>query len=284
MSLKVDFTWICTAYVTALILALLAVVLTPGNDVLVIAFVADVVATLAIFGFSRVFDNSSFYDAYWSVAPPLLIAFWCISLGYFDLRLLILSILVVLWAVRLTHNWARGWQGLTHIDWRYIDLRKQTGVFYPLVDLLGIHLFPTGLVFLGCVPVWLLASATVTPFGVWDGLWIVIGFSALWLEYRADNVLRAFRQSAQSGEVLRHDVWSRCRHPNYLGELGFWLALACAGYIGSGSGWSWIGFVGMVLLFVGISIPMIDKRQLANKPDYAQYKRDVPSLIPGAKF
>ena len=31
--------------------------------------IADIAATLVIFGFSFIYNNSSFYDAYWSVAP-----------------------------------------------------------------------------------------------------------------------------------------------------------------------------------------------------------------------
>jgi hypothetical protein len=34
--------------------------------------VADVLATLVVFAFSRAYRNSSFYDAYCSVIPPLL--------------------------------------------------------------------------------------------------------------------------------------------------------------------------------------------------------------------
>ena len=37
------------------------------------AFIADVIATLVVFIFSRAYRNSSFYDAYWSVIPPLLL-------------------------------------------------------------------------------------------------------------------------------------------------------------------------------------------------------------------
>jgi steroid 5-alpha reductase family enzyme len=33
-------------------------------------------ATVVIFGFSRWFNNSSFYDAYWSIIPPLLALYW----------------------------------------------------------------------------------------------------------------------------------------------------------------------------------------------------------------
>ena len=40
------------------------------------AFAADVAATVVIFAFSRKYRNSSFYDAYWSVIPPLLAVYW----------------------------------------------------------------------------------------------------------------------------------------------------------------------------------------------------------------
>ncbi len=38
--------------------------------------IADLLATLVIFVFSRAYGNSSFYDAYWSVIPPVLLFYW----------------------------------------------------------------------------------------------------------------------------------------------------------------------------------------------------------------
>jgi len=207
--------------------------------------------------------------------------FWWSADGVvLDARHWLVGALVILWSVRLTHNWARGWTGLSHVDWRYIDLQNKTGVFFPLVDLFGIQLFPTLLVFLGTLPLWYLSQAGA-PFGVLDGLWIVIGYAALWLEFRADNVLREHRLDAtNAGKVLQSDVWSWCRHPNYLGEIGFWLSLGVAGFLATGITLNWLGIAAMIALFVGVSIPMIDKRQLANKADYADYRARVPSLIP----
>ena len=276
-----DFAWIALAYIVALAAAWLCVSYFADSSRLLQAAYADVVATLVIFVFSRVFKNSSFYDAYWSVAPPVLMAFWwSASTVVLDARHWLVGILVMLWAIRLTHNWARGWSGLSHVDWRYVDLQEKTGFFYPLVDLLGIQLLPTALVFLGCLPLWYLSQSNAA-FSLLDGTWIVIGYTALWLEFRADNVLRAHRlDTTQAGTVLQHDVWAWCRHPNYLGELGFWLSLGIAGYLATGLALNWLGTVAMIILFLGISIPMIDKRQLANKPGYAAYKASVPSLIP----
>src|SRR6201995_6148225 len=42
---------------------------------------ADLLATLVIFGFSRAYGNSSFYDAYWSVIPPVLLFYWWSQAG-----------------------------------------------------------------------------------------------------------------------------------------------------------------------------------------------------------
>ena len=44
--------------------------------------VADVLATLVIFAFSRVYGNSSFYDAYWSVIPQCCCSIGGVSPGY----------------------------------------------------------------------------------------------------------------------------------------------------------------------------------------------------------
>ena len=280
-----DFGWILIAYVVAIGAAALTVAAADETSPLWLALYGDIAATVVIFAFSTAFKNSSFYDAYWSVGPPVLMLYWWWSVDWaVDGRQLLLGLLVALWGIRLTHNWARGWTGLKHVDWRYVDLRAQTGAFYPVVDLLGIQGMPTLLTFLGSLPLYYLSIAEPVAWSSWDALWILIGYGALWLENRADNVLRAFRQSqaaaGRTGEVLDHDVWAWCRHPNYLGELGFWLSLAIAGYLVTGVGMAWAGIAGMVVLFVAISIPMIDKRQLANKPAYANYRTRVPSLIP----
>ena len=273
---------VTAVYLAALGVAVLAgwLAAREGADALVTAAVADGVATVVVFLASVVFRNSSFYDAYWSVAPPVLFAFWIWVGSGMDLRMALAMFVVVLWAVRLTWNWARGWHGLEHEDWRYVDLEKKTGAAYWLVNLLGIHLFPTVLVFVGCVPLWVVAHS-YEPFGWLDGAALVVGVCAVYLEWSADQALHAFRaRRNDASQVLREGLWARCRHPNYLGEILFWVSLALFGAAAGGAWWVWLGVVLMVGLFVGISIPMIDKRMLANKPAYAAYREEVPSLLP----
>ena len=72
------FRWICVAYAAALVVALVAGASMSGSHPLLIALVADIAATIAIFGFSYAFGNSSFYDAYWSVALVPLAIYWAV--------------------------------------------------------------------------------------------------------------------------------------------------------------------------------------------------------------
>ena len=137
------------AYLFALALAALAIRATPLEDPFWLAAIGDVVATLVIFRFSVANDNSSLYDPYWSLAPPVLFAYWALDGGAVPTRALIVAGLVAFWAARLTGNFLRGFHELSHEDWRYVDLREQHGKRYWLVSFVGVHFFPTVLTFAG---------------------------------------------------------------------------------------------------------------------------------------
>ncbi|MEC9214758.1 MAG: hypothetical protein VYA58_05145, partial [Pseudomonadota bacterium] len=59
---------ITLAYLVALIVAWITLQ-ALGESPIWDMFWADIAATIAIFVFSRLYKNSSFYDAYWSVIP-----------------------------------------------------------------------------------------------------------------------------------------------------------------------------------------------------------------------
>ena len=251
---------------------------------LYLAGLADLLATVVVFSFSLAFRNSSFYDVYWSVAPPLLVGYWWLSGDGELARVLVVFVIVLTWAIRLTGNWVKSWRGLDHEDWRYPKIHDATGRLYWPVSFLGIHLVPTIVVFIGCLPLFIVTHASVRMLNVWDGVAFAVGTGAVYLEARADRELSNFRQSRTSeAEVLDQGVWAWCRHPNYLGEIGFWVALGLFGYAANPTlWWNWAGVVVMVVLFLGVSIPLIDAQLLASKPAYADYRRRVWSLVPGA--
>lgn len=250
------------------------------------AFAADVAATLAIFAFSRRYRNSSFYDAYWSVIPPLLAGYWYFfneAAGVNMTRVLLVVGLVCLWAIRLTANWATYWGGLHHEDWRYALVRERAGKSAAIwVDLFGIHLFPTLQVFLGCLPVYAVMTLGQAPLGWLDVLAVVVTFGAILIETIADLQLHAFIAKRREGEFIRSGLWSWSRHPNYFGELGFWWGLMLFGLACAPQQWWWIapGAVAMSAMFWFASIPLMDRRSVERRPAYAEYMREVPALVP----
>lgn len=247
-------------------------------------FVADLLATLVVFVFSRLYRNSSFYDAYWSVVPPLLLFYWWSQSGpgVDKLRCWLVATVVMLWAIRLTANWVHGFPGLRHEDWRYSMLRERAGRAEAVADLVAIHLIPTMQVFVGMLPVYV----AVTRPG--SGLvWLmftgfVLGISAVILELVADVQLHRFVRERRLGEVMNRGLWSWSRHPNYFGEFSFWLALALFGIAAAPADawWLWLGAVAMLGMFLGASIPMMETRSLQRRPGYQDVIDRVPRFVP----
>jgi len=271
-------------YGASLGVAFLVGYLVKDEHPLVVIGMADLAATLVVFICSFIFRNSSLYDPYWSVIPIVIVAYlwWYADSDANFYRQLIVAFLVAFWGARLTFNWVRGWRGLHAEDWRYRDLAAKTGKMYWLVSFSGIHLFPTILVYMGCLPL-LPAMTSSQPLGIMDGVAAFITLGAVLLELISDQQLWNFKMSKKGpGKFLQGGVWSYSRHPNYFGEVMFWVGLFCfsLGLSSSEFGWTGIGALSMLILFWFISIPMMDKRHVARRPGYEDYMTRVSSFIP----
>lgn len=257
--------YIVGAYVAALAAAYATVRLVSFSP-LWSAATADLVATLVVFGFSAAANNSSVYDPYWSVAPPVIAAYW-IAPGDGGAALSIILVLVLVWGARLTANWAIRWQGLEDEDWRYREFRFDAGRWYWPVSLAAIHLFPTAAVFLGLLPLYFASAIGTATSGTGagpspastaavSGIFVVAG--SIIVESLADNQLRAHRREAP-GTRCRRGLWGIVRHPNYVGELGFWLGLYLASLGLGAPWWTGVGVVIMFGIFFGYSIPTMNR-------------------------
>jgi steroid 5-alpha reductase family enzyme len=270
---------VVAAYALALFVALVAGAgaAAAGAHPIAVAALADVAATVSVFAFSFAFRNSSLYDPYWSVAP-LALGLWFAAAGVEgappERRALVLA-LVLVWGARLTWNWWRGWTGLEHEDWRYVRIQEQTGRAYWLASFFGIHLFPTLIVLAGCLPLWPALGAGARPLGALDALAFAVTAGAIALEAGADEQLRRFRESPDRppGGIIDTGLWSWSRHPNYLGEMGFWWGLWLFGVAGAPAAWWWtlVGPLAVTGMFVLGTVPMMERRmsERAGWPDHA---------------
>ena len=282
----IGISWQVTAYLAALFVAAIIYSILPPMHIIVKFLLADIAATIAIFVFSFIFKNSSFYDPYWSLQPIVIavfLAFFIENEAGISLREWLVITLVTVWGLRLTYNFIRGWQGLHEQDWRYNDLAEKHGKFYWIVSFAGIHMLPTILVFGGCLCLFAIYLGQANAFGIIDMIALLITGTAILLEAIADQQLYRFKKAGhEKGAILDKGVWAKVRHPNYLGEIGFWWGLFMFSIAANpGYWWSIIGALSITLLFVFISIPMIDTRMKKRRPSYAKHMKQTPALFPG---
>jgi len=282
---RVDsFGIVAFAYLVALAVALWVWSLTSSWGPLWSVAAADVAATFVIFGFSIKLDNGSMYDPYWSVVPPLIALAWIAGAEstVSTTRQVVVTTLVFAWGIRLTYNWARGWPGLHHEDWRYLDLYSQAPKW--LISLLGIHLFPTVIVLLGCLGLLPALSFGDNPWNWLDSVALLVTGGAILIETVADEQMRVFARNKRPGDIMTTGLWAWSRHPNYFGELSFWCGLFLFGLAAApGFWWSLIGPLAIAAMFRFASIPMLDERSKQRRPGYAAYMAETNAIIPGRR-
>lgn len=250
-------------------------------------FVGYGVSVAVLYTASQLVRNGSTFDAWWSVMPPAFAIWLAIifdeSAGFTagDQRRWIVAALAVLWGLRLTANWAIGWPGLQHEDWRYRMLYEKTPMPRWAVSLTSVHLFPFIVVTLGSLPMVSVATDGSRELGIFDLLGLAAALIGVALEHFADVDLRRFNRTKAPGDVLNQGLWSRSRHPNYLGEMFWWWSLWLFVLAADPGAWiTGIGALAMTIMFLLASIPIAEQRSAERRPGWEAYRASTPLLIP----
>lgn len=236
---------------------------------------ADVFATVVVFLFSLLFRNASVYDPYWSVQPPVILGVCAMRHPLTGFTTLLLGT-VCIWALRLTGNWVYTFHGLDHEDWRYRMLRERTGSFYPFVNLFGIHLVPTCIVYTCTLPAFYAVSDNYSG-SFLSILFCLLSLLAVAIQGTADLQMHRFRAKGTGG-LIREGLWKLSRHPNYLGEILMWWGIALAVFCANPRPLFLLGAFLNTVMFLFISIPMAEKRQ-SIKPGWDEYRKTTPVLL-----
>lgn len=241
-------------------------------------FGADVVATVIVWGFGLFYKNVSVYDPYWSVAPPVMFTVWAVYKSSFTMPVILLLIAVWYWAIRLTGNWAFTFKGLAHEDWRYTRYRESQSPFmFHIINFFGLNMMPTVLVFAAMTPGFYLFEGNLSANLItWIGFAICL--TAATIQLVADTQIHRFREN-HPGRYCEVGLWRHGRHPNYFGEISMWWGVWVMYASIYGFDWLILAPIAMTALFLCISIPMMERRQLQNKPGYAEYKERTRRLI-----
>jgi steroid 5-alpha reductase family enzyme len=242
---------------------------------------ADLAATVFIWLASLILDNASVYDPYWSVQPPIILGLTLVFLGELNTGSVLLVFAVAFWGARLSINWMITFHGLHKQDWRYDQLKEQSREFFPLVNLFGIQILPTLIVYACLLPgfYYILRGGGMNSLTVFG---LILVFSGATLEMVADYQMHKFRhQREDRSELLHSGLWRHSRHPNYLGEITVWWGVY--GVMLSVYPDLWLlgfGALANTCLFLFISIPLAENHLAEYKKGYQDYIQETRPLLP----
>ena len=248
------------------------------NDYLSV-LLADVAATVFVWFMGVIFKTASMYDPYWSLQTVVIYLALLIRNNNWNLGTVLLLAVLTIYSVRLTTNFIIGFDSLSYVDWRYRMLKERTGKLYPAVNLLGICMFPTLVVYACSLPV--VVYANTGMFSYWDIIGLSIILLGVFLEFVSDLQMKQFIKNRTSrNEVINVGLWKYSRHPNYLGEILIWFGAALTLIVASFTYWYFIfGAVINLLMFLFISIPMEEKHLKEYKENYDEYLRTTSVLF-----
>jgi steroid 5-alpha reductase family enzyme len=136
-------------------------------------------------------------------------------------------------------------------------------------------------VFLALGGAWVALTQGTTALSWIDVVAFAVTAAAITIETIADQQLVAFSKLKAPGDILKTGLWACSRHPNYFGELSFWWGLYLVGLAADASHlWTIAGPLAMTGMFLGVSIPWMDRRSCARRPEYAEHMKRVSALVP----
>lgn len=246
-------------------------------------FVFDLVATVVTFIFSLIFKNSSVYDAYWSFTPMVMSIYLMIEYQAYSIWQILVLVAFNIWSIRLTINWITVFTDFSYEDWRYTKYRNENKPFmWFIINFFGIHLVPTLVVFAGMLP---LFDLVLINLDAWSLIGVAVILMGTSFEFFADRHMHKFLRETKERKVCKVGLWNYSRHPNYLGEMTVWVGVALAllpyiiQQIPELHWYFLLGPIPVIILFNVVSIPLMEKRQISRRPDYANYQKTTHRLF-----
>lgn len=280
-------------------------------DTLLILGIICGVSVLYCFVVGEITGNNSQMDKLWSILPIAYV--WVVAgKGGMNPRLVVYAIIVTLWGIRLTFNFARKgayrlkfWEG--EEDYRWEILRKKKPLtnrfLWAMFNLFFISIYQNVLI-LGMTLPSLAVMDSTAAFGAFDIVAAVLAVACLLLETISDEQQWRFHQTKKKllaeGKALSElpapydlgfnttGIWGYMRHPNYLGEQSIWVCLFIFA-IGAGVttygifNWSIIGPMFILLLFSGSSA-FGESVSSKKYPLYKAYQQQVFKYLPFRRF
>jgi steroid 5-alpha reductase family enzyme len=226
-----------------------------------------------------------FFDLTGSITYISVIAIAVIFSAGADGRSILLSALVVIWAIRLG-TFLFGRIKKAGKDDRFDEIKPSFIRFLNVWTIQGLWVTFTMAA--------ALVAITTTTRKEFD-LFAIVGF-LIWIfgfaiEVIADSQKSRFSANSDNkGKFIQTGLWSRSRHPNYFGEIILWIGVAVIAFPVL-QGWQWVALISPVFvafLLTRVSgIPLLENKadkKWGGQEDYESYKKRTPVLIPRLRY
>jgi steroid 5-alpha reductase family enzyme len=230
---------------------------------------------------AAIMQTEKFYDLVGSLTYLSVVALAVLLSSDLDLRATLVSLMVMIWAVRLgSFLFMRIHQDGT--DDRFDEIKRSVPRFLFAWTMQGLWV-----IFTAAAALAIITSNERIPLGWLGILGALVWSSGFIIEVIADAQKRAFkRDSTNRGEFIRHGLWAWSRHPNYFGEITLWVGIALMA-IPVISGWQWVVMISPIFVYLLITkisgIPTLQKKAEAKWGDdaaYQDYVRRTSRLVP----
>jgi len=228
-------------------------------------------------------------DPSWQTLPALMAAFYYTHphTQPATLRGTLSLSLLLLWAVRLLHNYFRReeWNVGEREDWRYADMRKSHGRWWIVTQFFAVSVAQHGMLVGLTLPL-LPAMQSREPLHVVDVLACALCVAGILIGFFADNQLFAYMAQPREKRalVLRTGLWGISRHPNHLGEQTWWIGLLLFSVAADGMWWpACFGVLFNHTMDTFVTLHLIEDRMLRRKErvnQFRRYQRQVSICFP----
>ena len=220
-------------------------------------------------------------DAWWGPGffVSLLIVWW-LSGAPSDGRSVLLLALVGLWSTRLGLVMVRRWLSHVEEDRRYQLVRKGWGRAFWWKSLFIVFVLQGVLQFLIALGPMSAITAEAAPLGALAMIGAALALSGLALEAVADIQLDRFKATAPRDALCTTGLRAHIRHPNYTGEMTFWVGIWLIG-AEVAPWWAALSPILVILLLTRVSgAPMIAEVMKRTRPEFADYSTRTPAFFP----
>ncbi|GAB2818025.1 DUF1295 domain-containing protein [Alpinimonas psychrophila] len=241
---------------------------------------------------SLITKDTSWVDRIWSIVPAVYVWVFAAGANLANPILNVMAVLVTLWAIRLTFNFARkgGYaRGGEDYRWKVLRARMSSGQF-QIFNLFFIVVYQNIILLLIALPAYTVLASGSTQFGPLEIILTVAFLAFLALETVADQQQWNF-YSHKYAEIaagrtpearfLQTGLFRFSRHPNFFAEQSQWWVIFFFGAAAAGTilQITVLGALLLTVLFIG-STRFTEEISRSKYPEYADYQRRTSVLIP----